>query len=215
MAAIMNGMAAHGGFVPYGGTFLVFSDYARNALRRRVADRPAEHLRADARFDRPRRGRAHAPADRAPREPARDAEHGLWRPADTVETAVAWRAAIERRTGPTSIVLTRQDLPHVQRTAEQVALIARGGYIVSSSAAPPAFTSHRHGLGAAARRRRGARARAVGRRGARRVHAVHASVRPRRARNTAATCCPRAARGSRSKPVRRTVGGGTSPAAAP
>jgi transketolase len=64
----------------------------------------------------------------------------LWRPADTVETAVAWRAAIERQGGPTSLVLTRQDLPHVPRTAEQVALIARGGYIVSSGSAPPRIT---------------------------------------------------------------------------
>ena len=64
----------------------------------------------------------------------------LWRPADAVETAVAWRAAIERSTGPTSLVLTRQDLPHVPRTSEQVALIARGGYIVSSSSSPPALT---------------------------------------------------------------------------
>ncbi len=75
MAAIMNGMAAHGGVIPYGGTFLVFSDYARNALAHGGADRPAQHLRADARLDRSRRGRPHAPADRAPREPAPDAEH--------------------------------------------------------------------------------------------------------------------------------------------
>jgi transketolase len=64
----------------------------------------------------------------------------VWRPADTVETAVAWRAAIERSTGPTCLVLTRQDLPHVARTPEQVEAIARGGYIVSSSAESPAIT---------------------------------------------------------------------------
>ena len=76
MAAMMNGQAAHGGVIPYGGTFLVFSDYARNALAHGGADRPAQHLRADARLDRARRGRPDAPADRASREPAPDAEHG-------------------------------------------------------------------------------------------------------------------------------------------
>jgi transketolase len=64
----------------------------------------------------------------------------LWRPCDTVETAVAWAAAIERSNGPTCLVLTRQDLPHVPRTPEQIAAIASGGYIVSSSSAPPAIT---------------------------------------------------------------------------
>jgi transketolase len=140
MAAIMNGMAAHGGVVPYGGTFLVFSDYARNALRVAsliglqsifVLTHDSIGLGED--------GPTHQPIEHlASLRVMPNME--LWRPADTVETAVAWRAAIERRTGPTSLVLTRQDLPHVQRTAEQVALIARGGYIVSSSAAPPALT---------------------------------------------------------------------------
>jgi transketolase len=140
MAAIMNGMAAHGGVVPYGGTFLVFSDYARNALRMAsliglqsifVLTHDSIGLGED--------GPTHQPIEHlASLRVMPNME--LWRPADTVETAVAWRAAIERRTGPTSIVLTRQDLPHVQRTGEQVALIARGGYIVSGSAAPPALT---------------------------------------------------------------------------
>jgi transketolase len=64
----------------------------------------------------------------------------VWRPCDTVETAVAWRAALERRTGPTCLILTRQDLPHVERTAEQIAMVARGGYIVFSTDASPAVT---------------------------------------------------------------------------
>jgi transketolase len=64
----------------------------------------------------------------------------LWRPCDTVETAVAWAAALERSSGPTCLILTRQDLPHVPRTPEQIAAIARGGYIVSNSSAPPAIT---------------------------------------------------------------------------
>ena len=76
MAAMMNGLAAHGGVIPYGGTFLVFSDYARNASAHGGADRAAQHFRAHARFDRARRGRPHASADRASCEPALDAEHG-------------------------------------------------------------------------------------------------------------------------------------------
>ncbi|HVY66952.1 MAG TPA: transketolase [Gammaproteobacteria bacterium] len=140
MAAVMNGFAAHGGTIPYGGTFLVFSDYARNALRMAsliglqsifVLTHDSIGLGED--------GPTHQPIEHLASlrvMPNMD----LWRPCDTVETAVAWRAAIERRTGPTSLVLTRQDLPHVPRTAEQVALIARGGYIVSSSAAAPAIT---------------------------------------------------------------------------
>ena len=140
MAAMMNGMAAHGGIVPYGGTFLVFSDYARHALRMAsliglqsifVLSHDSIGLGED--------GPTHQPIEHLTSLRVMP-NMELWRPADTVETAVAWRAAIERRTGPTSLVLTRQDLPYVPRTAEQVALIARGGYIVSSSEASPALT---------------------------------------------------------------------------
>jgi transketolase len=140
MAAIMNGMAAHGGVVPYGGTFLVFSDYARNALRMAaligvqsifVLTHDSIGLGED--------GPTHQPIEHLTSLRAMP-NMDLWRPCDTVETAVAWRAALERRSGPTSLVLTRQDLPHVPRTTEQVALIARGGYIVSNGDAPPAIT---------------------------------------------------------------------------
>jgi transketolase len=140
MAAMMNGMAAHGGIVPYGGTFLVFSDYARNALRVAsliglqsifVLTHDSIGLGED--------GPTHQPIEHVASLRLMP-NMQVWRPCDTVETAVAWRAAIERHTGPTCIVLTRQDLPHVARTAEQVDLIARGGYIVSSSAGAPAIT---------------------------------------------------------------------------
>ena len=120
----------------------------------------------------------------------------LWRPCDTVETAVAWRAAIERRDGPTSLILTRQDLPHVQRTPDQIAAIARGGYICRTATREPAITLDRDGVRGAARRRRRGELGAVRRRGARRVDAVHASVRSRRTRTTATTCCRPAACGS-------------------
>ncbi len=140
MAAIMNGFAAHGGVVPYGGTFLVFSDYARNALRVAsliglqsifVLTHDSIGLGED--------GPTHQPIEHVASLRLMPNMH-VWRPCDTVETAVAWRAAIERRTGPTCLVLTRQDLPHVARTPEQIAAVARGGYIVSSGAAPPALT---------------------------------------------------------------------------
>ena len=116
MAAIMNGFAAHGGLVPYGGTFLVFSDYARNALRVAaliglqsifVLTHDSIGLGED--------GPTHQPIEHLASLRAMP-NLDVWRPCDAVETAVAWRAAIERRTGPTCLVLTRQDLPHVART---------------------------------------------------------------------------------------------------
>jgi transketolase len=140
MAAIMNGQAAHGGVIPYGGTFLVFSDYARNGLRMAalIGLRSIFVLTHDS-IGLGEDGPTHQPIEHLPSlrlMPNMD----LWRPCDTVETAVAWAAAIERGTAPTCLVLTRQDLPHVPRTPEQIEAIARGGYIVSSSAGAPAIT---------------------------------------------------------------------------
>jgi transketolase len=140
MTAVMNGMAAHGGIVPYGGTFLVFSDYARNAIRVAaliglqnilVLTHDSIGLGED--------GPTHQPIEHVASlrlMPNVD----VWRPCDTVETAIAWRAAIERRTGPTCLVLTRQDLPHQPRTPEQVEAASRGGYVLFGSATPPALT---------------------------------------------------------------------------
>jgi transketolase len=140
MAAMMNGQAAHGGVIPYGGTFLVFSDYARNALRMSalIGLRSIFVLTHDS-IGLGEDGPTHQPIEHLASlrlMPNMD----LWRPCDTVETAVAWRAAIERANGPTCLVLTRQDLPHVPRTPEQIAAIARGGYIVSNGNEPPAVT---------------------------------------------------------------------------
>jgi transketolase len=140
MAAMMNGQAAHGGVIPYGGTFLVFSDYARNGLRMAalIGLRSIFVLTHDS-IGLGEDGPTHQPIEHLPSlrlMPNVD----VWRPCDTVETAVAWRAALERSTGPTCLVLTRQDLPHVPRTAEQIDAIARGGYIVSNGAGPPAVT---------------------------------------------------------------------------
>ncbi len=137
MAAIMNGLALHGGFIPYGGTFLVFSDYARNALRMAalmeirsilVFTHDSIGLGED--------GPTHQPVEHLASLRAMPNMH-VWRPCDGVETALAWRAAIERRNGPTSLVLTRQNLPHMDRTEDQIAAIARGGYVLFNSDRDP------------------------------------------------------------------------------
>ena len=140
MAAMMNGQAAHGGVIPYGGTFLVFSDYARNGLRMAalVGLRSIFVLTHDS-IGLGEDGPTHQPIEHLPSLRLMP-NMEVWRPCDTVETAAAWVAAIERRDAPTCLVLTRQDLPHVARTPEQIECIARGAYIVSNSAGPPAIT---------------------------------------------------------------------------
>ncbi|MGB5347308.1 MAG: transketolase [Woeseia sp.] len=139
MTAICNGMSLHGGIIPYCGTFLTFSDYARNALRMAalmqlqnilVYTHDSIGLGED--------GPTHQPVEHVASlrlMPNMD----VWRPCDAVETAVAWRAAIERRNGPTSLVLTRQNVPHQQRSATQLDNVARGGYVLSDSDGAPAL----------------------------------------------------------------------------
>jgi transketolase len=140
MSAMMNGMAAHAGIVPYGGTFLVFSDYSRNALRMAclIGLRTIFVLSHDS-IGLGEDGPTHQPIEHLGSLRLMPRMH-LWRPCDGVETAVAWRAAIERRDGPTSLILTRQDLPHMPRTADQIAAVARGGYILSNGDGVPAIT---------------------------------------------------------------------------
>ncbi len=137
MTAIMNGIALHGGFVPYGGTFLVFSDYARNAVRMAALMKQGvilvyTHDSIGLGED----GPTHQPVEHMASLRLIPGMR-LWRPCDTVETAVAWGAAIDRRDGPTCLVLTRQGLPAMTRTAEQIADIARGGYILRDTDARP------------------------------------------------------------------------------
>ncbi len=130
MSAIMNGLVAHGGFVPYGGTFLTFSDYARNAVRMAalmhlgvvfVYTHDSIGLGED--------GPTHQPIEHV--ASLRLIPHtDVWRPCDAVETAAAWSAAVLNRDGPTLLILTRQALPHQPRGAAQVAAIARGGYVL-------------------------------------------------------------------------------------
>jgi transketolase len=136
MAAIMNGMALHGGFIPYGGTFLVFSDYARNALRMSALMRQRViYVFTHDSIGLGEDGPTHQPVEHVA-SLRLIPNMQVWRPCDTVETAVAWGAAIKHATGPTSLVLTRQGLPFQSRTAAQVADIQRGGYVLVDAEAP-------------------------------------------------------------------------------
>jgi transketolase len=134
MAAIGNGLALHGGFIPYSGTFLTFSDYSRNALRMAALMRARNifvftHDSIGLGED----GPTHQSVEHV--ASLRLIPHmDVWRPCDTTETAVAWACAIERRDGPTSLALSRQNLPFVKRSAEQLAAIRRGGYVLSEAA---------------------------------------------------------------------------------
>jgi transketolase len=138
MSAVMNGLSLHGGFIPYGGTFLTFSDYARNAVRMAALMKSGvvfvyTHDSIGLGEDGPDApgGRAHAQSLRLIPGLA------VWRPCDTVETAVAWGDAITRTDGPTSLVLTRQALTPLTRTPEQLAAVARGGYTASDCDGTP------------------------------------------------------------------------------
>ena len=139
MAAIGNGLALHGGFVPYSGTFLTFSDYSRNALRMAALMRARNifvftHDSIGLGEDGPtHQSIEHVASLRL--IPQLD----LWRPCDTVETAVAWAMAVERKDGPTALALSRQNVPFVKRSPEALAAIRRGGYVVSDAPAPRAI----------------------------------------------------------------------------
>jgi len=130
MTAMMNGLALHGGFIPYAGTFLVFSDYARNAVRLAalmhqrvllVYTHDSIGLGED--------GPTHQPIEHLASLRAMP-NLGVWRPCDAAETAVAWLASVERQHGPSCLVLTRQALPQQARNAAQQATIANGGYVL-------------------------------------------------------------------------------------
>ena len=137
MGAIMNGLALHGGTIPYGGTFLVFSDYARNSMRMAalMGIRTVYVLTHDS-IGLGEDGPTHQPVEHLSSLRAIP-NMDLWRPADSVETAVAWRVALERHDGPTSLVLSRQTLPHLERSNDQVTMVSRGGYILSDTNQPP------------------------------------------------------------------------------
>ena len=137
MTAIMNGIALHGGFVPYGATFLMFMEYARNAMRMaalmkvqniQVYTHDSIGLGED--------GPTHQPVEQMA-SLRLTPNMSTWRPCDQVESAVAWKLAIERRDAPTSLIFSRQNLAQQERDAEQVANIAKGGYILKDCAGKP------------------------------------------------------------------------------
>lgn len=139
MTALMNGLALHGGFIPYGGTFLIFMEYARNAVRMAslmglrtiyVYTHDSIGLGED--------GPTHQPVEQIA---SLRTTPGMttWRPADGVETAAAWKAAVNKSDGPTSLILSRQGLPVLARTAEQIAAIDKGAYILWENGKSPEY----------------------------------------------------------------------------
>jgi transketolase len=137
MSAIMNGIALHGGFIPFGGTFLMFSEYARNAIRMAALMKVRSvfvytHDSIGLGED----GPTHQPVEQTATL-RMIPNMSVWRPCDAVESAVAWRAAIEKADGPTSLIFSRQGLEHQVRTPEQIANVARGGYILKDSSGSP------------------------------------------------------------------------------
>jgi len=137
MSAIMNGIALHGGFIPYGATFLMFSEYARNALRMAALMKVRSifvytHDSIGLGED----GPTHQAVEQIstlrmiPRM-------SLWRPCDAVESAVAWKMAVDHTGGPSCLIFSRQNLKHMNRSAEQIAAIRRGGYVLSDCAGTP------------------------------------------------------------------------------
>ncbi len=134
MAAILNGVALHGGLIPFGGTFLTFSDYSRNAIRMAaLMHQRVVHVFTHDSIGLGEDGPTHQPVEHASSLrliPGLD----VWRPCDVVETAAAWRCAVERRDGPSALLLTRQALPAMVKTADQVSAIERGGYVLHETA---------------------------------------------------------------------------------
>jgi len=137
MSAINSGIALHGGFIPYSATFLVFSDYARNALRMSAL----MGLRNIFIFTHDSIGLGEdGPTHQAVEQTATlrmIPNMSLWRTADTVESAVAWKQAIERKDGPSCLVFSRQNLPFIERTKDQVAAVAKGGYVLHDCEGSP------------------------------------------------------------------------------
>ena len=137
MTAISNGLALHGGFIPYDATFLVFSDYARNAVRMSALMRVrAIHVYTHDSIGLGEDGPTHQPIEHLA-SLRYIPDNDVWRPCDAVESAVAWKAAIERADGPSCLVFSRQNLPHQPRSDAQLAAIARGGYVLKDSVGAP------------------------------------------------------------------------------
>ncbi len=136
MAAIMNGAALHGGLIPYGGTFAVFSDYARNAIRMSaLMKQRVIHVLTHDSIGLGEDGPTHQPIEHAATLRLIPDLH-VWRPCDGMETAVAWSTAVERQHGPSALLLSRQNLPQLSAGVAS-ALIAKGGYVLSDCTGKP------------------------------------------------------------------------------
>ena len=136
MSAIMNGMSLHGGLLPFGGTFLMFSEYARNALRMcALMKKRVIYVFTHDSIGLGEDGPTHQPVEQTATLrmiPNMD----VWRPCDTVETIVAWGQGVSKKTGPTSLILSRQNLPFMARDAATLANVARGGYVLKDAVNP-------------------------------------------------------------------------------
>ena len=139
MSAMMNGIALHGGFINYGATFLMFMEYARNAVRMAaLMKQQSIFVYTHDSIGLGEDGPTHQPVEQLSALRATPNLH-TWRPCDTVESAVSWKSAIERRDGPAALVFSRQGLTPMPRTGGQVAAISRGGYILKDCDAPQAI----------------------------------------------------------------------------
>ena len=131
MSAIMNGVQLHGGFKPYGATFLMFMEYAKNAVRMAALMKlPVIFVYTHDSIGLGEDGPTHQPVEQMASLRITP-NMSMWRPCDQVESAIAWKAAIERKDGPTSLIFSRQGLPQIERTAEQLANVSKGGYVIS------------------------------------------------------------------------------------
>ena len=134
MSHIMNGMALHGGLFPFGGTFLMFSEYARNALRMSaLMKQRVVYVFTHDSIGLGEDGPTHQPVEQTATL-RMIPNMSVWRPCDTTETLVAWQSGVEKLDGPTSLILSRQNLPFMARSAAQIADIAKGGYVLSDAA---------------------------------------------------------------------------------
>ncbi|WP_113907929.1 transketolase [Aliidiomarina celeris] len=139
MSAIMNGVMLHGGFRPYGATFLMFMEYARNAVRMSaLMKQPVIYVYTHDSIGLGEDGPTHQPVEQMA-SLRQTPNLQSWRPCDQVESAVAWIAAVERQDGPSALVFTRQGLPQMDRSAEQLANIRKGGYVLRDCSGTPSL----------------------------------------------------------------------------
>jgi transketolase len=137
MSHIMNGVTLHGGFLPYGATFLMFSEYARNALRMSALMKiQTVYVYTHDSIGLGEDGPTHQPVEQIPTL-RMIPNMNVWRTCDAVETAVSWKSAIEKKTGPSCLIFSRQNLKHQDRTLEQIANIAKGGYVLKDTDGTP------------------------------------------------------------------------------